>query len=238
VPATTLLLLHAFPLDARMWGEVRGRLAERGGRPVLAPTLPVSPGRRTMGEWADDVLGLTDAEMIPVGVSMGGYLVFELWRRASERIPALVLADTRAQGESAEGRETRNRTIAEIREGGAAALWRGLEDRVLAAGASRQVRDRARQLALSRDPAELTAMVEAIRDRPDSTETVATITSPTLVVVGEEDAIVPLADAATLANELPEGRLRTIPGAGHLAPLERPEAFVAVVSAFLDEVGV
>jgi 3-oxoadipate enol-lactonase len=219
-----------------MWDDARERLAE-GGRAVLAPTLPVSAGRRTLGDWADDVLGMTGADLIPVGVSMGGYLTFELWRRAPERIPALVLADTRAQGESVEGCETRNRTIAEIREGGPATLWRGLEDRVLAPGASREVRERARELVLSREPADLTAMVEAIRDRPDSTETLATISAPSLVVVGEEDAMVPLADAAELANALPHGRLRAIPGAGHLAPLERPEAFAAVVSAFLEEVG-
>ena len=191
-----------------------------------------------MGEWAEDVLALTDSAVVPIGASMGGYLAFELWRRASERIPALVLADTRAQAESAEGREGRDRTIAEICDGGAEALWRGLEDRVLAAGASREVRDRARELALSKEPYELVAAVEAIRDRPDSTETVAEITAPALVVVGEEDALVPLADAAALANALPEGRLRSIPGAGHLAPLERPESFAAVVAAFLDEVGV
>ena len=220
-----------------MWDDVRGRLGD-DGRAVLAPTLPVSAGRRTMGEWAEDVLGLTEADLVPVGVSMGGYLAFELWRRAPGRILALVLADTRAQGEPAEGRETRDRTIAEIRAGGPAALWRGLEDRVLAAGASREVRECARELVLGREPADLTAMVEAIRDRPDSTETVATISAPALVVVGEEDAMVPLADAAALANALPQGRLRAIPGAGHLAPLERPEAFAAVVSGFLNEVGV
>jgi pimeloyl-ACP methyl ester carboxylesterase len=235
VAETTLLLLHAFPLDARMWDDVRARLGE--SRPVLAPTLPLSPGRRTMGEWAEDVLGSTDADVVPIGASMGGYLAFELWRRASERILALVLADTRAEGESAEGREGRDRTIAEVRDGGAEALWRGLEDRVLAAGASRDARDRARELVLGRDRDDLTAMVEAIRDRPDSTETAASISAPALVVVGEEDALVPLADAAALANALPEGRLRSIPGAGHLAPLERPESFAAVVSAFLEEVG-
>ncbi|HEX2506279.1 MAG TPA: alpha/beta hydrolase [Gaiellaceae bacterium] len=230
----TLLLLHAFPLDARMWEDVRARLP---GRPVLAPTLPLPPDAGTMEEWADDVLALTEAPVVPVGVSMGGYLAFELWRRASERVPALVLADTRAEPEPAEGRETRDRTIVEIREGGADALWRGLEDRVLAPGAPRGVRGRARELALGRDPDDLVAMVEAIRDRADSSGTVATIDVPALVVVGEEDALVPLADAGGLANALPGGRLRVIPGAGHLAPLERPESFAAVVSAFLDEVG-
>jgi pimeloyl-ACP methyl ester carboxylesterase len=236
VHRTTLLLLHAFPLDARMWDGVRERLGE-GRRPFLAPTLPGSAHRNTIGEWADEVLALTEEPLVPIGVSVGGYLAFELWRRASERIPALVLADTRAEAEPAEGRETRDRTIAEIREGGAEALWRGLEDQVLAAGASREVRDRAREIVLGRDPDDLVATVEAIRDRADSTGTARTITAPALVVVGEEDALVPLADAAALANALPQGRLRAIPGAGHLAPLERPEAFATVVSAFLEEVG-
>jgi 3-oxoadipate enol-lactonase len=218
-----------------MWDGVRERLADR---PVLAPTLPPARDRRTLGEWADDILTLADGPVVPIGVSMGGYLAFELWRRAPERIPALVLADTRAQAESAEGKEVRDRTIAEIRAGGAEALWLGLEERVLAPGAAREVRDRAKELALGREVDELVAMVEAIRDRPDSTETAASISVPALVVVGEEDAMVPLADAAALANALPQGRLRAIPGAGHLTPLERPESFAAVVSAFVNEVGV
>jgi pimeloyl-ACP methyl ester carboxylesterase len=234
VTGATLLLLHAFPLDAGMWDGVRGRLA---GRPVLAPTLPPGPARRTLGEWAGDVLALRGGPLVPIGVSMGGYLAFELWRRAPGRIPALVLADTRAQGESPEGREVRDRTIAEIREGGAEALWRGLEERVLSPRAELEVRERARELAHSREADDLVRMVEAIRDRPDSTETLASISVPALVVVGEDDVLVPLTDAAALASALPEGRLRAIPGAGHLSPLERPESFAAVVSAFLEEVG-
>lgn len=229
----TLLLLHAFPFDERMWDDFRDRL---GGRAVLAPTLPASAGRRTMGEWSEDVLGLTDEPFVPVGVSMGGYLAFELWRRASERIPALVLADTRAAGESAEGRAGRERTITTTREGGAEALWRDLEARALSPTASREVRERAHRLVLDRDPEELVAAVEAIRDRPDSEDTARTISVPALVVAGEEDTIVPLAEAAALANALPMGRLRAIPQAGHLPPLERPEAFAAVVSSFLEEV--
>ena len=84
-----------------------------------------------MGEWADDVLALTDAPVVPIGVSMGGYLAFELWRRAAERIPALVLADTRAAAETEESRAGRERTIATIHEGGAEALWSDLSPRLL-----------------------------------------------------------------------------------------------------------
>jgi pimeloyl-ACP methyl ester carboxylesterase len=235
VAGTALLLLHAFPFDARMWDDVRPPFEERGWA-VLAPSLPLKPSRRTMAEWAEDVLGLTDEPVIPVGVSMGGYLAFELWRRAPGRIPALILCDTRAASEPPEGKAVRDRTIDEIGAGGAEAVWRSLEDRLLAGAASREVRDRARRLALDQDPESLIAAVEAIRDRPDSTETVATIVVPALVVVGEEDAIVPQADAAVLATALPNGRLRVLPGAGHVPPLERADALVAVVAGFLEEV--
>lgn len=231
----TLLLLHAFPLDARMWDGVRGLLEERGRRAV-APTLPVAPGRRTLAAWADDVLTRTDGPLVPVGVSVGGYLAFELWRRAAGRIRALVLCDCRATADDEEARAGRAHSIETIRSGGPAALWHEMEDRLLAPSASREMRDRAREIALDRDPDDLVATVEAIRDRPDSTPALAMITAPVLVVVGEDDALVPLADAAALATAIPGARLRAIPQAGHLPPLERPAAFTAVVSSFLAEV--
>jgi 3-oxoadipate enol-lactonase len=231
----TLLLLHAFPFDARMWDEVLPRL-ETGDRPVLAPTLPAAPVRRTMAEWAEDVLMLAEGPILPVGVSMGGYLVFELWRRAPERIPALVLCDTRASAETDEGKVGREQTVATIREGGAEALWRAMEARVLSPSASAAARDRAREIVLGRDSEDLIAAVGAIRDRSDSTETAGTMSVPALVVVGEDDAVVSLADATALANALPDGRLRAVPQAGHVPPLERPESFAAIVSAFLEEV--
>lgn len=218
-----------------MWDEVGGGFVARGYE-VLAPTLPASPDRRTMGDWAEDVLALTAAPLVPIGVSVGGYLAFELWRRAADRIRALVLCDTRASAEPPDGRATRDHAIATIREGGAEAIWRDLEDRVLGPAATRHVRERARRIAVGRDPQDLVATVEAIRDRPDSTETVTTIFAPTLVVVGEDDRIVPPADAAALAEALPLGRLRVIPQAGHVPPLERPESFEAVVAGFLEEV--
>jgi 3-oxoadipate enol-lactonase len=218
-----------------MWDGVGGPLRERGWD-VLAPTLPVGAERRTMAEWAEDVFVIADGTLIPVGVSVGGYLSFELWRRAPERVAALVLCDTRATPEPDEGMEGRARSIETLRAGGPAALWADMEDRVLGASADREVRGRAREIVLGRDPEELVATVEAIRDRPDSRETVGSISAPALVVVGEEDRFLPVADAAALATALPEGRLRVVPAAGHVPPLERPEAFTAILSAFLEEV--
>ena len=217
-----------------MWDEVGPSLGARGVRTV-APTLPVSPGRRDLGSWAEDVLRTIDGSFVLVGVSVGGYLTFELWRRAPDRSTALVLCDTRAEAESDEGRAGRERTIATIRSGGSEAVWRELEDRVLSPTASREVRERARAIAASREPEALVATVEAIRDRLDSTSTLGTISVPALVVNGEDDAIVPLAEAAALANGIPGARLRAIPQAGHLAPFERPEAFTAAVAAFVED---
>src|SRR5687767_7699648 len=104
----TVLLLHAFPLDARMWDGTRAGLGEVVG---VDPTLPPGGGGRTLSGWAAAVLGRVEGEIVPVGVSMGGYLAFELWRQAPERISALVLSDTRAGPETDDGRAGRERTI-------------------------------------------------------------------------------------------------------------------------------
>ncbi|MDQ3859328.1 MAG: alpha/beta hydrolase, partial [Actinomycetota bacterium] len=90
-----VLLLHAFPLDCRMWTDTK-RALEGAGWPVSAPDLPGPDAEPSLGAWADRVLASTDGRLVPVGASMGGYLAFELWRRARERIAALVLVATRA----------------------------------------------------------------------------------------------------------------------------------------------
>jgi 3-oxoadipate enol-lactonase len=230
----TVLLLHAFPLDARMWDEIRAELGEVA---VVAPTLPPEGGGRTLSGWAAAVLGLVEGEIVPVGVSMGGYLAFELWRQAPERISGLVLSDTRAGPETDEGRAGRERTIELIREHGAAGLWGEMEPKLFSHGAEPEVVARARSIALERSPSDLATCVEAIRDRPDSRPTLPTIDVPTLVVVGENDELTPPHEAATIASGIAGAKLVTIPESGHLPPLERSGAFLASLRALLVEVG-
>ena len=230
----TVLLLHAFPLDACMWDETRRELGEFA---VVAPTLPPEGGGRTLSGWADAVLGLVEGEVVPVGVSMGGYLAFELWRRASERISGLVLSDTRAGPETDEGRAGRERTIKLIREHGPAGLWEEMEPKLLSPSAKPEVIERARSLVLGRHPVDLVTCVEAIRDRPDSRPTLPTIDVPTLVLVGEKDELTPPPEAAAIASDIAGAKLVTIPESGHLPPLERPGAFLASLRALLAEVG-
>jgi|SRR5215204_5187321 len=230
----TVLLLHAFPLDARMWDETRSELGELV---VVAPTLPPEGDGRTLSGWATAVLGLVEGEIVPVGVSMGGYLAFELWRQAPERISGLVLSDTRAGPETDEGRGGRERTIELIHAHGAAGLWREMEPKLFSPAAEPEVVAQAQSIALERSPSDLITSVEAIRDRADSRPTLATIDVPTLVVVGEKDELTPPHEAAAIASGIAGSKLVTIPDSGHLPPLERPRAFRSSLRALLAEVG-
>ena len=230
----TVLLLHAFPLDAGMWDETRRELE---GVAVVAPSLPPEGGGRTLSGWAAAVLGLVEGEIVPVGVSMGGYLAFELWRQAPERISGLVLSDTRAGPETDEGRAGRERTIELIREHGAVGLWGEMEPKLFSPAAEPEVVALARSIALDRSQDDLVTCLEAIRDRPDSRPTLPTIDVPTLVVVGENDELTPPHEAVAIASGIAGAKLVTIPESGHLPPLERPGAFLASLRALLAEVG-
>ena len=143
---SVLLLLHAFPLDARMW-EGQVPVLERAGYEVIAPNLPGAEPDASIPSWAGRILELLPGDFIPVGISMGGYLAFELWRQAPNRIPALVLADTRANADDEGGRAARDETIRLLREEGFDAFWEGLAPKLFSAGASAEVVERARAIA-------------------------------------------------------------------------------------------
>ena len=167
---------------------------------------------------------------------MGGYLAFELWRQAPKRIPAIVLADTRATADDEAGRAARDETIRVLREDGFDAFWQGLAPKLFAAGTSPETVARAREIAAEQPVESLVASVEAMRDRFDSTTTLAHIKVPALVLVGKEDAVTPPLAALALVPGLVAGRSAAIPGAGHLPPLARPAEFNEEVLVFLHEV--
>ncbi len=232
---SVLLLLHAFPLDARMW-EGQVPVLEQAGYEVIAPNLPGAEPDASIASWAGRILELLPGDFIPVGISMGGYLAFELWRQAPKRIPALVLADTRANADDEAGRAAREETIRLLREEGFDAFWEGLAPKLFSAGASAEVVEGARAIASEQPTESLVATVEALRDRLDSTSTLADIDVPALVLVGEEDALTPPLAAKEIVAGLTEGRYAEIPGAGHLSPLERPAEFNEEILLFLHEV--
>jgi 3-oxoadipate enol-lactonase len=219
-----------------MWEAVRPPL-EAAGYEVVAPDLPGPELALGFDAWAPTVLGLVEGDFVPVGSSMGGYLAFELWRQAPERIRALVLADTRATPDSPEQREAREDSIRLLGEAGREPFWEELAARLFAPEANAAVVDRARRMALEQPITSLVAVQETIRDRVDSRATLATVDVPVLVLVGEEDRLTPPADSEAMVAALPDARFSRIAGAGHLAPLERPDEVAALIVGFLQEVG-
>lgn len=230
----TVVLLHAFPLDSRMWGGI-GPVIEEAGYRVLAPDLPGPEPELGFETWARRVLGLVEGQFVPVGSSMGGYLSFELWRQAPERIAALALIGTRATPDSAEQRLARDDSIRLLGEAGRAPFWDDLAPKVFAEDVDPAVVARVREIVLEQRITGLVATQETIRDREDSRPTLATIDVPALVVVGEDDRLTPPADSEAMVAALPRARLARLAGAGHLVALEQPEAVAAELVGFLAE---
>ncbi len=167
---------------------------------------------------------------------MGGYLAFELWRRAPERIRALVLVDSRATPDTPGQRQARDDAIGVLGESGREPFWDDLAPRLFAPDADPAVVAWAHEVVLEQPVTGLVAAQETISLRSDSRPTLATIDVPVLVIVGELDVITPPADAESMVAGLADARLVVLPGAGHLTPLERPREVGDAVLDFLREV--
>jgi pimeloyl-ACP methyl ester carboxylesterase len=227
-----ILLLHAFPLDARMW-DAQAAALEQAGYETLAPNLPGREPDDDLGRWAERVLELLPGPFIPVGCSMGGYLVFELWRQAPALVPATVFVDTRAGADTPEAREGREETIRILGEDGFDAFWELQKPKLFTPKTPPEIVERAMTIAAEQPISNLVATLRALAARPDSYETATTIDVPSLVLVGEDDALTPPGEARELAGHLPAGKLVEIPGAGHLTPLEKPDEVKEELLVFL-----
>jgi 3-oxoadipate enol-lactonase len=237
-----ILFIHGYPLDRTLWQHQLG--AFEGWR-TLAPDLR-GLGRSdapdlgySMATYAEDLAGLLDAvgvdDVVLCGLSMGGYVAFEFLRRHRPRVRGLVLVDTRAGADSAEGRKGREVAMADLRDGGPPLIAEQMLPRLFGSGASDALRDEVRSMMSSAPPAGLLGALAAMRDRPDSTELLPSLAGlPTLVLVGAEDRLTPPRDAEAMAKAIPGARLALIPEAGHLAPLEQPAAFNGHLRSFLD----
>ena len=221
-----IALLHAFPLDERMWKRQLGAL---NGHEPVAPHL-YSLGE-TMDEWARRVAEHVEGPMVAVGASMGGYCAQRLLAHADVR--GLVLAGSRADADPPERRQARDDTIRLIREEGIDRLWEAQRPRLFSEDADEAVVERARALTLEQDPEELVTGVAAMRDRPDSTALVRETEAPVLIAVGEHDPFFPAEEAVALAASARNGRAHVFRGRGHLASLERPDEFNRVLVDFL-----
>lgn len=219
-----ILLLHALPLDERMWASL-------GRTDATAPNLYRLGS--SMDAWAESILDRMDGFFVACGASMGGYCALAIARRAPERLDGLVLAGARVEADSPERRAARADTIELIRTEGAAGLWEDMRPKLFPDTVSDEVVERARKLALEQDPDGLVAGVEAIRDRPESTDVVATLEVPVVIAVGEHDPFISVDEARATAGAARDGRLHVFEGVGHLPSIERPEDFNRVLEELL-----
>jgi pimeloyl-ACP methyl ester carboxylesterase len=226
-----VMLLHAFPLDERMWEPQLETLRDYE---VVAPRLY---GRgASLDDWAASLLGETDGRLALVGASLGGYVALAIATRAPERIRALALVGARADADSPERRTARADTISLIEAGGVEALWENQRPKLLLDAASEDAVARTRDLVLSQRADELTGAVRALRDRANSSATFESFDGPSLVAVGEGDQFFPPDEAEALAGRARHGRLRIFAGARHLPSLEQPDEFNAELAGFLSDV--
>ena len=240
-----VVLLHAFPLDRAMWEPQLAPLAAAGFR-VLAPDLPefgeTTPGSEVFNiERSADVLADLLEEIgiekaVVGGLSMGGYIALAFARRHPDRLIGLILADTKAAPDDPDAKANRDRLIADVKAGGASAAAEALLPKLFGPTTRDQkpeVIERAQSIILRQRGAAIIAALYALRDRPDAAPGLESIGVPTLVLVGEHDAVTPPAVAEQLAGHIRGADLITIPGSGHLANLENPEAFNSAVIPFL-----
>lgn len=245
---TPLLLLHAFPLDHSMW-RAQAPLAEHVR--LIVPDqrgfgASPGPGPESVADLAADAVALLDAlhvsRAVVCGVSMGGYVAQHVAARHPDRVAALVLADTRLEADTPEGRAARVDLAAKVGRLGQAIVADAMVPRLLAP-APPATPERAALEAALRDTiraqpvATIQAVLAALGDRPDMREAMRHVHAPTLLVVGAEDAITPPECLEAAERIMPAARLFVVPGAGHLVPLEAPAVFNAAVLGFLREAG-
>ena len=213
---TRVVLLHAFPLDERMWEPQLAALADHE---VVAPNL-YSLGGGSIDGWAERVLADLDSDAVVVGASMGGYTALAMARREPQRIRALLLAGARPDADTPERRSARADTIRLIEEGGAEAIWEDQRDKLFAA----KPPDSARDSVLARTNDELVRGVEALRDREDNTEALRSLEAPKVLAQGAGDLFFPLDEARAVADDA-HARLVLFEHSKHLPSLEQPTDF-------------
>ncbi len=243
-----VVFLHAFPLSADQWLPQMRRVP-RGWR-AIAPDLRGFGGARQAGPDAEnldaqaaDVLALMthldiDRAVI-AGLSMGGYIAFAIVRRARPRVSGLVLANTRATADSAEAMAGRDRMIDLVQREGAAAIAREMMPKLLGPATRQEQPDlemAVRQLIEANAADGIAAALRAMKARPDASPMLPAIECPTLIVAGEEDALIPEADVEAMRRAIPAATRVTIPRAGHLTNLEAPGLFNDAIAAFLADV--
>ncbi len=244
-----MLLLHGYTLNNGMWAPQYSDLYDlarmiapdfpgHGTSDILDEEYPIALLARQCLDLLDS-LGITQPVVL-CGLSMGGLVAFELMRQAPERVKGLILTSTQPTADSYATRTLRESQITQIRHG----RYDRLMDDALPRYFSPVTLDEngdlvefVRELVASTTPEGAIGALRAMKERPNSTGLLPKIDIPTLVIHGEDDLIVSVQEAETMAAAIPTAELHILPDAGHLPNLEQPEIFNDIVAAFLEELG-
>lgn len=242
-----VIFIHGFPLNQTMWDDQVAALKDRFR--VITVDLrgfgqsDVPDGPYAMSQMADDIRGLMRVigleRAVLAGLSMGGYVSLAFYRKHPEAVQAMVLADTRAVADNAEGRERRMKSAEKAELSGSKAI---ADDMVAVALGATTLKDRPevvrrmREMAESSAPQAIAAAQRGMAERLDSRDLLAAIDFPVLIICGEEDTLTPLAESEALKQSIPGSKLVVIPAAGHLSNLEQSEPFNAALIEFLDSI--
>ena len=241
-----IILVHGFPLDSRIWAGVAADLAKDFH--VVTPDLPGFGGSERGGEFsifslAESINALAKhlklGKFVLAGLSMGGYVALGYASKFSDTLAGLVLVDSKPDGDTPEGRAGREKMAAMIAEKGTPGVVEEMFPKMLAPNASDETEAKLREIMSLQDAETLSNAVLAMRDREDYTAVLGqlSLVVPVQILVGEYDVITPVA-IAEKARDAAAGdtRLTIFPAAGHMSPLEQPEAVAGALRRFLKSI--
>lgn len=240
-----VVLLHAFPSCHEMWLPVATALAQRYR--VVLPDLrahgesEIGDPPTTMDKHADDIAAICKQEGIGraafAGISIGGYILFEFWRRHRQHVSALVLLNTRAGADTDDARAARLQSAEQALERGPEQFIASTLPKLLGETTQRNRKDiveASRQTMRFMTAEKIAAVQRGMAARQDSTPTLATINVPTLILAGEEDTSAPPAESQRIHQGIAGSKLHTIPQTGHYSCLEQPQEVIRLMRQFLD----
>lgn len=241
---TPIIFLHSYPQSAAMWSSQIQEFSE--DHQTIAVNFPGYGNSEeprngmTVESVAAYIIETLEFEKVSgaifMGCSMGGYVLFELWRQKPEMIKACIFCDTRAEADTDEGRKNRLAQIEKIRVEGTEFIVEGTPKNLLSEDTvanNPEVVQQVRLWAATPQDSVIICTLQMLADRPDSLSTISTITVPSLVIVGENDMVTPVESAKIIAGGIPNAELVIIPKAGHLSPIESPSEVNKAIRNFI-----
>jgi pimeloyl-ACP methyl ester carboxylesterase len=242
-----VVLLHPFPASHALWEPAAQALVTRYR--VILPDLRghgesgVGEGPATMANHATDLARVLDQEQIGrvplVGVSIGGYVLFEFWRRYRGRVAALMLCNTKAGADTAEGRASRLQAAGDVMNRGTEPFFESMIPKLLGETTRRTRPDLvegALRMMRKMSAEDVAQVQRGMAERPDSIETLRTIDVPTLLVTGDEDILTGVAEAELMERSIAGSQTRVVATAGHYSPWEQPQQVGRIVRQFVDSI--